>query len=237
MKHWLGRGAIFAGLISLLSGCATTGTADPRDPLEGFNRGVYSVNKTLDTAIFDPVGKVYKFITPEIVDEGITNIFSNLGDVAVVANDILQFKINQAFMDVSRIIFNSTAGIGGFFDVATPIALPKHHEDFGQTLATWGIGPGPYLVVPLFGPSTIRDSIGFAADSFLNPVMYVNDTMTRAGLLTMNYIDFKSDLHATRNLVEDASIDEYEFVKNAYFEKRQSLINDGEQKTDYSTDF
>ena len=215
--------------LTLLAGCATTGSGDPRDPWEGFNRGVFEFNEAIDGAVFDPISKVYKAITPEFVDTGITNMFSNVRDISVIANDILQFKFSQALSDLARFVFNTTLGLLGFFDVSTKMGFEKHHEDFGQTLATWGMGPGPYLMVPFFGPSTIRDATGFAVDTgLLNPIFYIEDELTRAGLLTLNYVDFKADLTTAENLLEEAALDKYEFLKNAYFEKRESLINDGE---------
>ena len=222
------KGILFAGLLSLNTGCATTGAGDSRDPFEGFNRGVYSFNQTMDEILFDPIGNVYKAITPEIVDRGVTNFFSNLNDIAVVANGLLQFKINQALTDTLRFIYNSTFGVLGFFDISTPIGMPKHDEDFGQTLAVWGLGSGPYLMVPFFGPTTLRDATGFIVDrGVLSPIFYLDSAEAKAGLLTLNYIDFKSDLLSTKKLIGDAALDEYEFVKNAYFEKRANQINDG----------
>lgn len=224
----LARSAMVSCLLLLLGGCATTGSGDPRDPFEGFNRGVYTFNQSMDKALFDPLGKAYKAITPEIIDSGVTNFFSNLNDIAVTVNSLLQFKLDQALSDATRFIFNSTIGLLGFFDVSSHMHLPKHHEDFGQTLATWGVGAGPYLMVPFFGPSTLRDATGYAVDSgVLNPVFYVDDDALRASLLSLNYVDFKADLLSARKLLGDASLDEYEFLKNAYFQKRNSLINDG----------
>jgi len=222
------RGACSIALVIFIGGCATTGSGDPRDPFEGFNRGVYSFNQAVDDALFDPLGKLYRTITPELVDKGITNFFRNLNDIAVVVNDFLQLKVNQAFSDVSRIVLNSTIGLAGFFDVSTPIGFPKHDEDFGQTLAFWGAGSGPYIMLPLFGPTTVRDAAGLAVDrGVLNPVFYVDAAELKAGLLTLNYIDFKSDLLSGKKLLGEAALDEYEFLKNAYFEKRANQISDG----------
>jgi phospholipid-binding lipoprotein MlaA len=181
----------------------------------------------MDKIIFDPVSKLYQAITPDFVDKGITNFFSNLGDIAVVANDILQFKISQAFSDTARFFFNSTLGILGFFDVSSTMGLAKHNEDLGQTLAHWGVGSGPYLVVPFFGSFTFRHATGAVADAVLNPVFYLESDELRAGLLTLNYVDVKSDLLIAKDLAADAALDEYEFIKNAYFTKRETLINDG----------
>lgn len=214
-------------LLLLLNACATTG-GDPRDPWEGFNRGVFEFNEAMDTAIFNPVSTVYKTITPEIVDRGITNMFSNVHDLSVIANDVLQFKFVQALSDVLRVFINTTFGLLGFFDAATDAGFVKHNEDFGQTLATWGMGSGPYIMVPFFGPSSIRDATGFAVDAgFLNPIFYIEDDLTRAGLLTLNYVDFKADMMSAGNLLEEAALDKYEFTKNAYFDRRTNLINDG----------
>jgi phospholipid-binding lipoprotein MlaA len=230
----ISRGVLFLVLVLLSGGCATTGSGDPRDPFEGFNRGVYSFNQAIDNALFDPLGKIYQTITPDIVDKGVTNFFSNLNDIAVVVNDILQFKINQALSDATRFIFNSTIGLLGFFDVSSHMELPKHKEDFGQTLATWGVGPGPFLMVPFFGPATIRDATGFVVDTgILNPVFYIDDDAMKASLLSLNYVDFKADLLSAKKLVGEAALDEYEFIKNAYFEKRDNLINDRDS-ADYS---
>jgi phospholipid-binding lipoprotein MlaA len=216
-------------LLTLASGCATTGAVDSRDPFEGFNRGVFKFNETMDNVLFTPLGKVYQAITPNPVDKGVTNFFSNLGDIAVVVNDLLQFKAGRAVSDAARFIFNSTIGLLGVIDVSTAMGLPKHNEDFGQTLAHWGVGSGPYLVMPLFGPTTLRDSTSLMVDKgFLNPVFYVDDTAVKSGLLTLNYIDFKADLLSADKLLEEAALDKYEFVKSAYFEKRANLINDGD---------
>ena len=212
-----------------LSACATTNALDERDPWEGFNRGVYSFNQTMDNVLFNPVGRVYNAITPEIIDTGVSNFFANLSQLSVIANDILQFKFDQTVNDTVRLFLNSTIGLFGFLDISSSAGLYSSGEDFGQTLAHWGIGSGPYLVVPFFGPATVRDATGIAVDrGVLNPISYLEDDMTRAGLLTLNYVDFKSDLLSTGDLIDEASLDEYEFVKNAYFEKRSSEINDAE---------
>ena len=217
---------ICVAIVLFASGCATTGAYDERDPLEGLNRGVYSFNQGIDKILFNPLGKLYRAITPEFVDKGITNFFSNLNEISVIANDILQFKVKQAFSDAARFVFNSTLGLLGFFDVSSTMGLDKHDEDFGQTLGVWGVGSGPFLMAPFFGPTTLRDATGFIVDQgILNPVFYLDNDELRAGLLTINYIDFKSDLLITDKLIEDAALDEYEFIKNAYFNKRESQIN------------
>ena len=212
----------------LLFGCATTASFDERDPLENFNRGVYSFNQTMDEIVFNPISKLYKAITPNIIEKGVSNFFSNLGDLSVIANQILQLKFDKAASDASRVLINSTIGLLGFFDVSSEIGLPKHNEDFGQTLAQWGFKSGPYIVVPFFGPATLRDLSSLVIDKgALNPMFYIEDDMTKAGLLTLNYVDFKSRFSNKNDLIGAASLDEYEFIKNAYFEKRAYEINDG----------
>ena len=214
--------------------CATlNGAADPRDPLEGINRPIYSFNEFMDQHLFDPLGRAYKQLLPQIVDRGITNIFSNINDIPVIANDILQLNLDQAVSDIARVVFNSTIGIGGFFDVSSHMGLPKHYEDLGQTLARWGIGPGPYLVAPLLGPTTVRDAIGFGVQSaFLNPIGYVNPEIYQAGLMTTQFVDVKADLLSAQQLMGEAALDAYEFTKNAYLERRESRI----RGSDFSDD-
>jgi phospholipid-binding lipoprotein MlaA len=211
-----------------LSACATTSALDERDPWEGFNRGVFAFNETMDGFVFEPVGKVYDFITPAPIDDGISNFFNNIAMLPVIANDIMQFNFTQMVNDFIRFFLNSTLGLFGFFDIAGDANLYSSGEDFGQTLAHWGMGPGPYLVVPFFGPATVRDAAGFAIDrGLISPITHIDDDLTQAGLLTLNYIDFKSDILSTTNLIGEASLDKYDFIKNAYFEKRDSQINGG----------
>jgi len=214
---------------ALTFGCATvTSSLDERDPLESFNRRVYSFNQTMDEIVFNPISKIYRAITPDIVEKGVKNFFSNLGDLSVIANEILQLKFDKAASDVSRVLVNSTIGLLGFFDISSEIGLPKHNEDFGQTLALWGFEPGPYIVLPFFGPATFRDLSSLVIDKgILNPMFYIEDDTTKAGLLTLNYMDFKSRFSSTNDLIGVAALDEYEFIKNAYFEKRAYEINDG----------
>lgn len=226
-----------AGLCVLLAvtGCATTGSGDTRDPLEPINRGVYSFNQTADKYVINPIARGYNTVTPDLVDTGVTNFFSNLGEIANFANNLLQFKIDEALGTATRFVFNSTFGIGGLVDVSSHVGLPAYREDFGQTLGYWGIGSGPYLVLPLLGPSSVRDTGGLVADSLMNPIAYIDDDEWMYGLIALGYIDTKSDLLATGDLVREAALDEYDFVKNAYFERRRSQINDSEGESSYKS--
>lgn len=212
---------------ALLSGCATTQGLDERDPWEGFNRGVYAFNEAADNLIFNPLTSVYEAITPEFLDNGISNMFSNIRQIPAIINDLLQFKFGKAVNDLVRFFINSTWGMLGFHDIVGT-AVPKGGEDFGQTLAHWGVGSGPYLVLPFFGPSSIRDAAGFGVDALMNPIAHLESDELRGGLIGLNYVDFKSDLKSASSLIGEASVDEYEFLKNAYFQKRESQINDGE---------
>ena len=219
--------AILVGLLFLLSACATTGAVDPRDPYENFNRSVFSFNEFMDEKLFEPVTKGYQRFVPELIREAISNFFSNLNDVTVIINDILQFKFAQAISDITRFILNTTIGLLGLVDVATGAGLEKHNEDFGQTLGVWGFGSGPYLVTPFFGPSSFRDVSALVIDGILiNPTSQLNNTTPRMGLMSLNYIDFKVEYLQAMEMVGEASFDEYEFLKNAYFQKRYSQIHD-----------
>lgn len=214
-------------------GCATTSnlssTTEEHDPFEGYNRAIYSFNEEFDRVIAKPVAEVYQKVTPMWLDKGITNFFSNLDDVVVLANDILQLKPIQAASDTGRIIVNSTIGLLGFFDVASHMGLPKHNEDFGQTLGYWGVPSGPYFVLPFWGPSTIRDTAGLGTDYYLfDPVFrYVKDPATSNSMFIIDTIDFRADLLNASNLLEKAALDPYLFVREAYLQRRHHHIYDG----------
>ncbi|MDD5321649.1 MAG: VacJ family lipoprotein [Methylococcales bacterium] len=218
-----------------LTGCATTATtvADKNDPWAGWNRGTQTFNDNLDKAILKPMAKGYEWITPEIVDEGITNFFSNINDIGVFINDFLQFKFTQGGMDASRFLINTTAGVAGFIDVAKMIDLPKHKEDFGQTLGFWGVPSGDYLVLPFFGPSSPRDTAGLIGDALFNPLTYVSVfggaavNAATAGGRVVDVTDTRADLMTSEKIVDEASVDRYDFIKNSYLQNREYLVHDG----------
>lgn len=215
-------------LIALLSGCAATSPIpDERDPLEGFNRTMYNFNDALDRAILKPVAKGYQAVTPKPVDDGISNFFSNIGDIFVLVNDLLQFKFHQAAQDFSRITFNTTFGLFGFIDVASHMDLPKHNEDFGQTLGYWGVGPGPYLVLPLLGPSTLRDGTGLLVDNSYDPKNNITPKSAYWSTMAVYAIDTRADLLSTTDLMEKSGVDPYLFLRDAYLQRRKSLVYDG----------
>jgi phospholipid-binding lipoprotein MlaA len=222
----------------LLGGCATTSN-DARDPLEGWNRGVQTFNDKFDEYAMKPVAKGYDWVMPEFANQGVSNFFSNINDIAVVINDLMQFKIGQTGLDSSRLFVNTTLGLGGFVDVATALDLPKHHEDFDQTLGVWGLPAGPYLVLPLLGPSSPRGVTGLVGDAALNPATYVGfgafpgmsngvEAAISSSMYIGNAIDKRADNLGTEKIVaEAAATDRYEFIKNAYFQRRNYLVHDG----------
>ncbi|RMG37666.1 MAG: VacJ family lipoprotein [Gammaproteobacteria bacterium] len=213
----------------LLSGCATTDAefADPRDPLEGFNRAMFSLNDMLDRALFKPLAQGYQFIVPAPVDKGVTNFFNNLGDVTTAINNLLQLKVGRAANDLGRVVVNSTLGIGGLFDVASNMDLPRHDEDFGQTLGTWGVASGPYLVLPIIGSSSGRDAVGVVVDWFTDPLTYLEDDTLRWSLRGLDFVDTRADLLSASRVVDEAALDPYAFVRDAYLQRRRNLVYDG----------
>jgi phospholipid-binding lipoprotein MlaA len=221
------RTAMLTGAVLALAGCAAANKSDPRDPWEGWNRNVQNFNDHLDNYVMKPVAQGYQTVTPEFVDRGVTNFFSNVEDIAVVANDLLQFKLAQSGMDTGRFLVNTTAGLGGFVDVASKLDLPKHSEDLDQTLGAWGIPSGPYLVMPLIGPSTPRGLVGMAGDTASNPINWVNPSAIAYGSGTLKTIDTRADLLSATKIVDQASVDRYEFIRNAYFQDRNYKIYDG----------
>lgn len=209
----------------LLTGCTTTSEVDPLEP---FNRAMFTLNKDLDGMILKPASETYKAITPEPVDKGISNFFSNLNDVTVVVNDLLQLKLKQAASDAGRVLVNSTFGLLGVVDVASEWGLPKHYEDFGQTLGRWGMKDGPYLVLPLLGPSTLRDTVGRGVDTFTEPTYYlIEDVETRNVIGGVGIIDMRGDLLEAEKIFNAAALDEYTYLRDAYLKRREYLIYDG----------
>ena len=213
-------------LAGAVSGCAHTSN-NPRDPLESFNRGVYTFNDTLDNVILKPVAIGYRTVLPQFARTGVRNFFSNLDDVTVIINSLLQFKLPQALSDTGRFVINSTVGVLGFVDVATHLGLEKHNEDFGQTLGYWGIGSGPYLVLPLLGPSSFRDGIGRLGDMYTDLVWYIDRDTTRYIMLGTRVVSNREALLDSEKILDAAAIDRYAFIRDAYLQRRRNLVHDG----------
>lgn len=210
----------------LLTACASQG--DPRDPLEPMNRAIHDFNETVDKVAMKPLAEGYQAVLPGFAQTGVRNFFSNLDDVVVVANDLLQFKLEQASRDVMRLALNSTWGLGGVLDIASEAGLKKHNEDFGQTLGHWGVGTGPYLVLPFFGPSNFRDTVGLFADSsYLDAVYGLQDDEARNGSVLLRAVSRRADLLAAKSALDTAALDGYEYTRDFHLERRRALVYDG----------
>ena len=210
----------------LLSGCAST-TASKADPLEGLNRATYRFNDAVDEAVFKPVAKGYQAVTPTFFRAGVTNLFTNIGDVATALNNLLQGKAGDAASDTGRFLINSTLGVLGLFDVATPMGLEKHNEDFGQTLGVWGVNSGPFLMLPLMGPSTLRDAAGRPVDAYAGYSRYVDHIPSRNSAFGLEIIDLRANLLGASSTLDAAALDKYQFVRDAYLQRRLRSVYDG----------
>ncbi|CAB3678587.1 hypothetical protein LMG22037_02333 [Paraburkholderia phenoliruptrix] len=223
------RLARLAVAAAALAGCTTVQTPTKGDPLEGLNRTIFTVNDKLDQYALKPVAKGYVFITPQPVRDSVTNFFSNIGDVYIAANNLLQLKITDGVEDIMRIVINTVFGVGGLFDVATLAKLPKHDNDLGLTLGHYGVPAGPYLVLPLFGPSTLRDAVGSIGNYYVNPLSYIDPPGLSWALYGLNIVNTRANLLNASDVLEGAALDKYSFVRNAYLQRRQYLLSDGKQ--------
>jgi len=212
----------------MLSGCASQAN---KDPLEGINRGIYKFNDVTDKAIFKPVATAYKAVAPTAVRTGVNNFFGNLGMITTVLNDLLQFKFAYAFTDAGRFVINSTFGLAGFIDLASRDKIEKRKEDFGQTLGHWGVGSGAYLVLPFLGPSSLRDTTGLIVDSATSdPITYtrnIGEIRLSNQLRAAQFIDKRTELLVVNDLIDEASLDPYAFMRDAYLQKRINQVHDG----------
>jgi phospholipid-binding lipoprotein MlaA len=223
---------VVLGFVCGLSGCATS--ADNRDPIEPVNRAVYSFNDGLDRAVLKPVAQGYRAVLPSPIRTGVTNFFSNLRDPWTALNQILQGKVEAGVTDFMRFVTNTTFGLVGVLDVASDAGMAKHQEDFGQTLGVWGLDTGPYVVLPLFGPSNVRDAAGTVVDS----IAYVpwngpewldldHHVAWRNSLTALDFINTRANLLDATNTLEEAALDKYSFVRDAYLQRRRSQVLDG----------
>ena len=227
---------ILSAIIALLLNSVNIAKADENDdPLEPINRAIFEFNEVVDDNILEPVAKGYKYVTPDPVEKGISNFFSNLGEMNTIANDLLQLKFQQAAKDSLRFVVNSTIGVLGIFDVATPLGLSKNKEDFGQTLGFWGVPNGPYLVLPFLGPSSFRDAPGTFVDYEMSPMEQLHHE-ERQTLRLINIVETRAKLLRATKILDAAAKDKYIFIRESYLQKRESLVRDGENEEEFEID-
>ena len=211
----------------LLVGCASAPTANPKDPWEPMNRSVASFNDKIDDNVLKPVATGYRNVVPDLIQTGVRNVFNNFADMWSTVNNLLQLKPTNTVESLGRVIVNTVFGIYGIFDVATYIKLERHPEDFGQTLGHWGVPNGPYLVLPLLGPSTLRDGASLPVDFAVSPTKLIGDIPTRNKVFALRLVSKRAELLKSGNMLEQASIDKYSFTRDAYLQYRRSQIYDG----------
>ena len=223
--------SLIAAFLSMLilTGCAQTPNqpTNVSDPWQSFNRGMYTFNDKVDTYVLKPTADAYRFVTPRFVRKRVTNFFDNASYPGVVLNDLLQGKFSQSLHDTTRFVVNTVWGLGGLFDVASQMDIADHNEDFGQTLAVWGVGEGPYVVVPVLGPSTTRDVWRYPAGVATNPINYYATSAVSWPLFGLNLINTRANLEQANQLRNEAAVDPYAFTRSAYQQYRTNLIYDG----------
>jgi phospholipid-binding lipoprotein MlaA len=230
-------GALLLGLSCLaILGCAQAPLKrDPRDPWERLNRTTFAVNEKLDHAIAKPIAKTYRKVTPHFVQTGVSNFMDNINYPIVIVNDVLQAKFKPALSDIGRFVLNTTAGVAGLFDPASAAGLDKNQEDFGITLGKWGLHPGPYIVLPLLGPSDLRDGVGRLADEFVTPQNYISNNWIRYGLDGVYYLDTRARLLDVEGALDNA-FDRYAVLRSVYLQHRQYKVSGGAPSEDVPED-
>jgi len=225
IRRYLGLWLLAAVQAGVLGGCASSGSA--KDPAEGFNRAMFAFNEGLDTVVIKPVAKGYDAAMPIPARTGVGNFFGNIADIFIAVNDLLQGKPSDAGSDVGRFLVNSTAGILGFIDVASEMGLDKHEEDFGQTFGRWGAESGAYVVLPFFGPRTVRDTGGLVLDVATDPVSNIRHVPTRNSFVALRIVNDRAALLPADKVIEEAALDKYAYVRDAYLQRRRNLVYDG----------
>ena len=214
--------------VALCAGCATVPNPDPRDPLESFNRGVYGFNDAVDKAVFKPAATVYRDAVPEVVRYGVSNFLDNLEDVWSTVNNALQGKGKAAVNSFMRVNVNTVFGVFGIFDVASELRIPRRDADFSQTLGVWGMPSGPYLVLPLLGPSIVRDLVAWPVDSLGYLPSQVNDIPVRNTLMVLDQLDTRVDLLGAGKMLDEAAFDKYSFTRDVFLQRRRNALFDGD---------
>jgi phospholipid-binding lipoprotein MlaA len=210
--------------VAVLAGCATVTTPTKGDPFESYNRTMFTINDKIDQVALKPVAKGYVYVLPQPVRDSVTNFFGNIGDIYTAANNLAQLKIADGVSDIMRVVINSVFGVAGLFDVASVAKLPKHSQDFGLTLGHYGVPAGPYVVLPLLGPSTVRDTAGTVVDYFGSVTSYVDPAWFRSTLFGVQLINTRANLLGASDVLTEAALDKYSFVRNAYLQRRQYLL-------------
>ncbi|MDM0000474.1 VacJ family lipoprotein [Variovorax sp. J22P240] len=221
------RWALAASALILMTGCATGPNANPADPFEPLNRQVSRFNDTVDDAVLRPVATVYQRALPSPIRTGVNNFFGNLSDVWSFVNSVAQLKMQDSAQTFMRVNVNTVFGLGGILDVATEAGIDRHTEDFGQTLGRWGVPSGPYLVLPLLGPSTVRDTAALAVDVQGDLISVIGDIPVRNSLYALRLVDLRSNLLRASQLLEDAALDRYTFTRDAFLQRRRNEVHDG----------
>lgn len=220
-------------LAALLAGGCATATTHPQDPLENYNRGMFAFNDRVDRAVIKPVAEAYETVVPSPVRSGVGNVFGNLGDPWIAINNLLQGKLLDALSDGARFVMNTTVGVLGILDVATAAGLTKHDEDFGQTLGAWGVGEGAYLVLPFFGPRTVRDAAALPLDVMADDVWAIQHVPTRNSMTALRLVHTRSTLLGTEKTLEEGTIDKYAYSRDFYLEQRRYKVFDGNPPRKY----
>jgi phospholipid-binding lipoprotein MlaA len=226
-------GAVSLAVLALLAGCTTIqaargGPGQKLDPWENWNRKVFAFNEGLDEKVLKPVATAYSDVVPQPIRQSVGNFFGNVQDAWSAVNNFLQGKPTQGFQDVMRVGTNTLFGLFGFIDVATEMGFDHQYEDFGQTLGRWGFGAGAYIVLPLFGPSSVRDAAALPLDRAASPALIINDGATQVGIITLQLINTRASLLGATRVIDDISLDKYTFVRDAYLQRRRSLVFDGD---------
>jgi len=217
---------------ALLGGCATGPNANPADPLEPMNRQVARFNDTVDDAVLRPAATVYRKVLPSPVRTGVNNFFGNLSDVWSFVNSVAQLKMQNSAQTFMRVNVNTVFGLGGLLDIASEAGIDRHSEDFGQTLGHWGVPSGPYLMLPLLGPSTVRDTAALTVDYRGDMLRYINDIPVRNSLYALRVIDVRANLLRVGQLLDDAALDKYSFTRDAFLQRRRNEVYDGNLPND-----
>jgi phospholipid-binding lipoprotein MlaA len=217
--------AALALAVALLAGCAAAPSRE--DPLEPMNRALYQFHDTVDTAVVKPVAQAYIDVVPEYFRTGVSNVFNNIEDLVSALNSLLQGKLDKFSDDLGRVVLNTAFGVGGFFDLASMVGIERGNEDFGQTFGAWGLPQGPYLFVPFFGPTTVRDGSGAIVRVMVGPVGYIGEVPVRNSLYGIGAVDLRAQALAAGAIVDTAALDRYLFIRNAYLQRRQYLLYDG----------